>query len=164
MLVIVVIGGCQPKVTSPSPETVLTSPSTTYPIQIIAVFSTYETGQTVNPGGPEIKMTLKNVADEPVVSLNVTLEEWGERSYDFVFSVSPSYPLEPGEEISSVRALIGGGWGESISYSLLVGGEMASGETFFLRGNLQIERNGRYKTDYQRDGKVFEIGVLEPLE
>jgi hypothetical protein len=130
IMALVMIVGCHPRATSPSPETVATSLSSTYPIEIVSVLDTYEAGQTVNPAGPEIEITLKNVSDKSIVSLNVTLLESGERSFDFDFYVTSSHPLIPNKNIGSKRSLIGGGWGDSIPYSLVINGTMASGETF----------------------------------
>ena len=64
------------------------------PIAVVSVLDTYKAGQTVNPGGRSIEITLKNVSTEDVVSLAVALEERG-REFKFDFGVSPSHPLAP---------------------------------------------------------------------
>ena len=99
------------------------------PIEVISVLDTYKTGQTVNPGGPEIEITLKNAAIEPVVSLAATLI--GSRTFNYSFDVTPSNPLLPGKSISSKNRLIGGGFpGGSIPYAVTVNGTLQSGATF----------------------------------
>ena len=99
------------------------------PIAVVSVLDTYKIGQTVNPGGPSIEITLKNVSTEDVVSLAVALEERG-REFNFNFDVSPSHSLAPGRTISARQILIGGGWGDSIPYSVAVSGTLRSGEAF----------------------------------
>ena len=108
-----------------------TSLATQYPIEIISVSEIdYGNGGTVTPGGPTIKITLQNISNESIVSLNVTLEEGGPRSFDYDFDVTASNPWLPNERISSERRCIGGGWGGGITYSLSISGTMLNGENF----------------------------------
>ncbi len=60
------------------------------PIEIVSVVGPLG---PINPGGPGVKITLKNVGLEPVISLTATLDV--SESYDFVFDVAPSNPLQP---------------------------------------------------------------------
>ncbi len=99
------------------------------PVAIVSILDTYRAGQTVNPGGPEIEITLKNVSREDVISLDASIEERG-RLYNFDFGVSSSRPLAPGRTASARRVLIGGGWGDSVSYSVNVSGTLRSSTTF----------------------------------
>ncbi len=99
------------------------------PVAIVSVMDTYRSGQTVNPGGPEIEITLRNVSQEQVVSLDALIEERG-RQYSFDFSVTSSRPLAPGRLASARRVLIGGGWGDGVTYSVNVSGTLQSGLTF----------------------------------
>jgi hypothetical protein len=130
------VSGCTPK-TGTTTTTITSTISTTagQPVEVVSVLSTYKSGQTVNPGGPEIEITLKNVSDEPVVYLTATLELLSvpansgmKRSWDYVFSVSPSNPLPPGKSISSKNILIGGGFDEN--YAVSINGTMQSGIKF----------------------------------
>ncbi len=107
------------------------------PIEVVSVLDTYKTGQTVNPGGPEIEITLKNAAVEPVVSLAATLDLLSipatsglRRSWNYAFEVTPSNPLLPGNSIGSKVRLIGGGFGGSLPYSVTINGTLQSGVTF----------------------------------
>ena len=52
-----------------------------------------------NPGGPVISITLMNVADLPITSLNATLQLESQLSvpYSFQFGVNSSNPLFPGQ-------------------------------------------------------------------
>ncbi len=74
---------------SPIPGTTPTQ-TNQQPVEVISVSGPLE---PVNPGGPIVEITLKNVASEPVVSLNATLEKVGIRAYSFTFNVSSSNPL-----------------------------------------------------------------------
>ncbi len=85
------------------------------PIEIISVLGPL---QPINPGGPIVEITLRNVAAEPIISLTATLELG--RPFEFTFDVSPSNPLLPDESISSRQTLIGGGFGGNIFYPLRV--------------------------------------------
>lgn len=136
MATLTIMVGCTPSPTptptptaSPTP-TPTQSPQNQQPIEVISVLDTYKTGQTVNPGGPEVEITLKNVAVEPVVSLAATLEEGRPFNWDIYFDVTPSNPLLPGKSISAKRRLIGGGFGDSIPYSLTINGTLQNGATF----------------------------------
>jgi hypothetical protein len=104
-------------------------------VAVVSVSSTYKPGQTVNPGGPEIEMTLKNVSDEPVVYLTATLELLSvpvngatKRYWDYSFSVTPAKPLLPGKSVSSKMVLIGGGFDEH--YAVSINGTLQSGLKF----------------------------------
>lgn len=131
-LLFIVLGLVSLLVSAPSGCASTSTPAQTpkQPIEVISVLYTQQPGQTVNPGGPPIEITLKNVSDEPVVSLSVTLDEGRPVDYPFDFGVTSSNPLSPGESISSERILIGGGWGGGIKYSLKISGTMQSGNTF----------------------------------
>ena len=95
------------------------------PVEIISVSGPL---QPVNPGGPTVEITLKNVAAEPVVSLSASLEL--NRPFNFDFDVSPSNPLLIDESVAARLALIGGGFSENISYPLVISGTLKSGVTF----------------------------------
>jgi hypothetical protein len=100
------------------------------PIKVISVLDTHQPGQPISPAGPTIEITLENVSHESVVSLNVTMEETGDRSFAFDFGVVPSDPLSPGKTINAKRTLVGGGFGGGIPYSLSINGTLQSGVTF----------------------------------
>jgi len=115
--------GCTSTATSQSPG---------QPIEVVSVTETFLSGQgqTVVPGGPYIEITLKNISRESIISLNVTLEELGPRTWDFDFDVTSSNPLAPNKRISYERKCGGGGWGGGVPYSLSINGTLESGEVF----------------------------------
>jgi hypothetical protein len=126
--ILVITMGCAPTAISPSPGTTTTSFSPGQPVEVISVIELYN--ETPHPGGPAIEITLKNVSDESIISLNVTLEELGDRAFDFDFNIASSNPLTPNDQISSERWLIGGGWGGGVLYFLTINGTMESGKAF----------------------------------
>lgn len=93
--------------------------------------------QPINPGGPIVEITLKNVAVEPVVYLAASLEL--NRSFNFDFDVTPSNPLLPDKTISSKLTLIGGGFSDNVSYPLIIEGSLESGTEYSYTKQVQIE-------------------------
>jgi len=59
--IVPVIGGC-------SSGTRITLAQYPQPVVVVSVLDTYQAGQIVNPGGPEIELTLENVSGEPIVA------------------------------------------------------------------------------------------------
>jgi hypothetical protein len=110
-----------------SSTTNTTSPQNQQPIEVISVLAP---PQTPNPGGGIVEITLKNVANEPVVSLAAILTIRGPFNYDF--DVTPSHPLLPGKSISAQLRLIGpnDGFGGGIPYSVTINGTLQNGATF----------------------------------
>ena len=107
------------------------------PIEIISVLSPpVRPGELVNPGGPVIEITVKNVSVEPVVSLTAILET--SRSFQLTFNVYPSNPLLPDQTFSQKFILIGGGYGENIPYPLTIKGTLQNGATFAYTKQIQI--------------------------
>jgi hypothetical protein len=88
-----------------------------------------------NPGGPVISVTLKNVGDAPITSLNATLvlepppNNPGGFSvpYSFVFNVSSTNPLLPGQSTQDSRTLIGAAFETGLDYPLMISGPFADG-------------------------------------
>ncbi len=105
-----------------------TSETLDLPLKIVSVREI--ASQTPNPGGPEVEITLKNVSNEEIVSLNLALEESGSRRFTYDFNVSPSSPLGSGKSIKSSRRLIGGGWGDPVPYVLAIFGMLRNGAAF----------------------------------
>ena len=134
MVVVLAGSGCgDNSVTTTTTTTTITSGQ---PIEVVSVLDTYKSGQTVNPGGPEIEMTLKNVSNEPVIYLAATLELLSRptdspmrRTWDYSFDVSPANPLLPGKSTSSKNWLIGGGF-DGQHYAVSINGTLQSGVTF----------------------------------
>jgi hypothetical protein len=103
------------------------------PVEIISVLGPL---QPINPGGPIVEITLKNVAVEPVVSLAATLDL--SRSFNFDFDVTSSNPLLPDKSISAKLTLIGEGFSVNIPYPLTMNGILQSGATFAYTKQVQI--------------------------
>jgi hypothetical protein len=91
----------------------------------------------INPGGPGVGITLKNISNENIVSLNATLEL--ERAFSFEFDVSDENPLLPGSTIYSERILIGGGFAEDTLYPLQISGLFQDGTVFTYTEQVMIE-------------------------
>jgi hypothetical protein len=82
----------------------------------------------INPGGPVVEITVKNIAAAPVVSLKTTLQL--NQAFAFTFDVTASKPLLPGKSIISKQTLIGGSLSNSVEYPLFVNGTLQSGDVF----------------------------------
>jgi len=107
------------------------------PIEIIAVLSPNPPiGQPINPAGPIVEITLKNVSDEPVISLTATLELY--KSFEFIFDVTPSNPLLPGDSISSRQLLIQGAISSDVSDPLTINATLQNGDEFVYTRQIQI--------------------------
>ena len=111
------------------------TPTNQQPIEIISVLGPL---QPINPGGPIVEITLRNVGAEPVVTLAATLEL--SRSFNFNFDVTSSNPLLPDKTISAKLTLIGGGFSDSLSYPLTINGALQNGATFAYTQQVMIKQ------------------------
>ena len=127
MAMLAIMVGCTP---SPTSTPILQHQQ---PVEIISVLGLLP---PINPGGPIVEITLKNVSDEPVVSLVASLEL--NRSFTFDFDITSSNPLLPDKSVSARLTLIGGGFSDNISYSLMINGTLQSGVTFAYTKQVQI--------------------------
>lgn len=103
-------------------------------IEIVSVSDAQEPNQTINPAGPVIKITLKNIANESIVLLTATLildSASGFGPYDYTFNVGNSNPFMPGTTISQTQILPGGGYSTEQSYPLHIQGLLQSGYSFY---------------------------------
>lgn len=120
-----VITGCGSKSTQTTPYNNL------HPIEIVAVTGPL---QPINPGGPIVEITLKNVAAEPVTAVTANLELNSSApingSFSFNFDVSTAKPLVSGKTVSTKMTLIGGGFSDSQTYPLTISGTTLPGYTF----------------------------------
>jgi len=145
----VMISGCSSPAT-PSSTPTLPPPSITTseePIEIVTALgplpSSYENGKPVyNPGGPIVEITLKNVAGEPVISLEASLEleSVSGRPFKYTFDVTPSKPLLPGASTSTKQTLIGGGFSDEIPYPVTINGTLQSNVAFVYTKSVLITR------------------------
>jgi hypothetical protein len=108
------------------------------PIEIVSVLGPIP---PFTPGGPAVKITLKNVGVEPVISLTATLEVFLASGipFDFTFDdATPSHPLQPNRSTSDRLILIGGGFSSNISYPLTINATLQDGEMFSYTKLVQI--------------------------
>jgi hypothetical protein len=145
VLFIWLASGCGPS-SSPAP-TATPSPTATLPPgqEPVAVVSVTGPWEPINPGGPTIEITLKNVSDEPVIFLEASLDldiSSPGNPYIFHFEVSVSNPLPPGGSISSRQTLIGGGFADNIAYSLTINGALQSNVAFAYTKEVLITPTG----------------------
>jgi hypothetical protein len=94
-----------------------------------------------NPGGPVVGVTLRNIGTAPITSLAATLPRapgGPTVPHSFVFNVSYSNPLQPGQSIQETRTLIGAGFDSSLRFPLTVNGSLANGTRFSFVEQINI--------------------------
>jgi len=100
------------------------------PVQVISVVGPVP---PITPAGPAISVTLKNVAETPIISLSATLKLPSAEPlvpYSFNFSVNSSNPLLQGQSVESTLTAIGAGFVTDASYPLVISGMLANGLAF----------------------------------
>jgi len=103
--------------------TALTACGTQFrPIEVVGVVGPIP---PFNPGGPTVRITLKNTGSESVTQLKATLEL--EKSYEYNFEINASDPLLTGGSIFAQQTLIGGGISSETSYPLKISATLQSG-------------------------------------
>jgi hypothetical protein len=143
---VLLLAGCAATTsTSPPPtsssETTTITPSenstttvTVVPPETVEVVSLVGPLEPVNPGGPTVEMTMKNVADGSCVALTAIL---GAQSippgqlYTFNFDVSSNKTLAPGATISRRMTLVGGSLSYGISYPINIHGKIPNVGEFY---------------------------------
>ena len=111
-----VTGACSGKTESPT----FNDTGTIRPIEIVSV-----TGPMppLNPGGPNVEITVKNTSEYPVtyliVRLNLNLPT-PPAAYSFDFGLTAEAPLAPGETAKLARSLINGSFNAEASYTLTI--------------------------------------------
>jgi hypothetical protein len=109
-----------------------TTPTITFndPIGVVSVAQT----SFINPGGPEIQITLSNASLQPVISLTAALDipraMPSMMPYLFTFPVSGSSPLLPGNTVTDKSVVIGGSYSSVQSYPMTVSGKFSDGTDF----------------------------------
>jgi hypothetical protein len=122
VLALTALAGCVPS----------QSPTNQQPIDIVSVSGPL---QPINPGGPIVEITLKNVGDQPVIALTADLTL--NVSFSFDFDVTSSNPLLPGKSISSRRGLITGGFSDNL-YPLTITGTLQNHARFACTKQVRI--------------------------
>ena len=129
----VAVAGCASKTTQTTPYNNL------QPIEVVSVTGPL---QPINPGGPIVEITLKNVAAEPVTSVTANLELNSSApingSFLFNFDVSAAKPLLSKKTVSARMTLIGGGFSDSQSYPLTISGTTQIGYAFSYTEQITI--------------------------
>ena len=92
----------------------------------------------INPGGPNVEITLKNVSTEPIVSLTAVFTNLGPHNFDFNFEVGPVNPLPPGASVNYTQPLIDGGFSNNVLYPLTIEGTLQNGATFSYVEEVEI--------------------------
>ena len=138
MISVLALSACQSKTTSPIITTSTTSNYEAGNQQPIDVLSVQGPLPPINPGGPNVEITLKNISTEPVVSLTAVFTNLGPRNIDINFEVGPVNPLSPGASISDTQTLIDGGFSNNVLYPLTIEGTLQSGATFSYVEEVEI--------------------------
>ena len=138
MISMLALSACQSKTTSPIIATSTTSNSEVGNLQPIDVLSVQGPLPPINPGGPNVEITLKNVSTEPVVSLTAVFTNLGARDIDINFEVGPVNPLSPGASISDTQTLIDGGFSNNVLYPLTIEGTLQNGATFSYVEEIEV--------------------------
>jgi len=108
------------------------------PIEIVSVLGPIP---PFTPGGPAVKMTLKNVGLEPIISLTATLEVFSASGIPFEFTfdnVTPANPLQPNRSTSATLILIAGGFSSDHWYPLTIDARFQNGAHFVYTKMAQI--------------------------
>ena len=138
MISVLALSACQSKTTSPITATSTTSNSEVGNLQPIDVLSVQGPLPPINPGGPNVEITLKNVSTEPIISLTAVFTNLGARDIDINFEVGPVNPLSPGASISDTQTLIDGGFSNNVLYPLTIEGTLQNGATFSYVEEIEI--------------------------
>ncbi len=113
-----------------------TSQTSTTSNQAVEIVSIQMVQSLINPGGPPIQLTLKNIGVTPITSLNATLHLNNEYNFDFQ-DITKSYLLVSGNSTSDTKILIGGGFTSEAIYPLTING-IANNIPFSFTQNVHI--------------------------
>lgn len=114
------------------------TPAPGHPVEVVSVEGPIP---PYNPGGPVVSITLRNIGDSPVTSLNASLpsQPAGPKvPYSFVFNVSSSAPMLPGQTKAETRTLIGASIDSSLEYPLTIRGTLLNGTQFSYEVQVQV--------------------------
>jgi hypothetical protein len=108
------------------------------PIEVVSVAGPIP---PYNPGGPVVSVTLKDVGTSTISALDATLgveNDAGVQGYSFVFNVSISNLLVPGQTIEETHTLISAGFDSGVDYPLTINGTMVNGTQFSYTVQVQV--------------------------
>jgi hypothetical protein len=140
LILIAGLTACSSTLSATTLPTTTTAPTGMPQFRPIEVVSVTGPLPPINPGGPTVQITLKNVGQEPVVQLTVVFQM--QKSYDFNFDVTASAPLTNGQSISSKQTLIGPGSIVSSEawYNLKITASLQSGSVIEYTVQVKIDR------------------------
>ncbi len=105
----------------------------------VSSFRYYTEFTGIPPVEPEYMMVLKNISDEPVVSLKAEVTLLSNEKSNWDFGVSPSTPLLPENSVSERHFLLPFLLGDSSqSYHLTISGKFQDGHQFTQQQEVKI--------------------------
>lgn len=129
------------------------------PNQPVDVISILSDSSPANPGGPPVKITLKNDGVAPITSLKATLHLNNEYVFDFA-NVTQSKPLTIGNLASDSRILIGAGFDTKLAHLLTISG-IANKTPFNFTENVWISStSGTSAKEHSVNAKVPDSFVV----
>jgi hypothetical protein len=138
LITVMALSACQSKTTSATVTTSTASNDETANPQPVDILSVLGPLPPINPGGPNVEITLKNVSSEPMTSLTAVFTNLGPHDFDFNFEVGPVNPLSPGASVNYTQTLIDGGFSNNVLYPLTIEGTLQSGATFSYVEEVEI--------------------------
>ncbi len=115
------------------------------PIEPVQVISVAGPNPPFNPGGPVVSVTLRNIGQSPITSLNASLPSYPGGPtvpYSFAFDVNSSSPLESGQTAQATRTMIGFGFSTGQEFPLTISGTLLNGKHFSFAVQVQITPPG----------------------
>lgn len=91
------------------------------PNHAVEIVSIHMVPSLINPGGPPIQLTLKNIGMTQITSINVVLRLNNDYTFDFK-NITSSKPLASGNSASETKILIGGGFDTDLTYPIIITG------------------------------------------
>ena len=148
--------------TSTTTQTSIISPISS-PAELVSVIGPIP---PYNPGGPVVSVTLKNGGKASITSLDATLGagnlENAVNGYSFVFNVSSSEPLQPGQSTQDTRTLIGAGFDTGVDYPLSINGTLVNGTQFSYTVQVQVVPPATTTTTSTSTGSTSTGTVIVP--
>ncbi|MDG7015991.1 MAG: hypothetical protein JRM82_01295, partial [Nitrososphaerota archaeon] len=119
------------------------APASGGPVEVVSVIGPIP---PYNPGGPVVRVTLQNIGQVPITSLNASLPRYPGGPtvpYSFVFKVNSSSPLEPGQTAQATLTMIGFGFSTGQEFPLTVSGTLSNETEFSFIVQVQIVAPGQ---------------------
>lgn len=113
------------------------------PVEVVSVVGPIP---PYNPGGPVVRVTLQNIGQLPITSVNASLPSYPGGPtvpYSFVFEVNSSSPLEPGRTARATLTMLDFGFSTGQEFPLTVSGTLSNGTEFSFTVQVQIVAPGQ---------------------